>query len=483
MNIVQKKSGLKLFKNSIKKTIYNIFDIYSQEFPLLFKKEKKYTTTLGFIIGIISIIFFSSISILQLKIISSKQNYSLISNNLYSQKAKVNLTNIPFFFALFSLNSILSMNIDYIVKVKYLQSNFSEILEEEIKITKCNYYELLKNYPSIISFEKKTILDLFYCLDTSKEIVIFGNTGNNEYSSLSFNFYKCLNSSDINTCTKFDNLNNTLLNTYLLLGYFKPNINNYNYSNPIYYSFQLDYLQFTTSIIKQYNYYFSKIEFESDDGLLFNNIKNYNSFNLDSSSIEFSMPNNFILNNNSLFGMVNFVANDSINNIKRIYLKLPDVIANIQGIINISYIIVNFILSFFTKKILQVDIVNTSLFDMNKKEIYIESKKSLKFQNSIKKKNNNDNKSSSNNKFIFTQDNFKKSLKQINKTNIYNNNKDNKIQNERINLKFYQYFLPFCLQKKNKEIIFLKYYSNKINDCISIERIFNKLELYNKKIT
>ena len=128
MNIVQKKSGLKLFKNSIKKTIYNIFDIYSQEFPLLFKKEKKYTTTLGFIIGIISIIFFSSISILQLKIISSKQNYSLISNNLYSQKAKVNLTNIPFFFALFSLNSKLSMNIDYIVKVKYLQINFSEIL-------------------------------------------------------------------------------------------------------------------------------------------------------------------------------------------------------------------------------------------------------------------------------------------------------------------------------------------------------------------
>jgi len=107
----------------------------------------------------------------------------------------------------------------------------------------------------------------------------------------------------------------------------------------------------------------------------------------------------------------------------------------------------------------------------------------LKFQKFIKKKKNNDNKSSSNNKFIFTQDNFKKSLKQINKINIYNNNKDNKIQNERINLKFYQYFLPFCLQKKNKEIIFLKYYSNKINDCISIERIFNKLELYNKKIT
>ena len=483
MNNVQQLNEQKIFKNSIKNKIYNILDIYPQEFSLLFKKEKKYTTTLGFIIGIISIIFFSFISIIQLKSIFSEQNYSLITNTLYSENAKVNLTNIPFFFSLLDFNLALSMNIDYMVKVVYLQNNISGMSEQEINITKCNYSELIKKYPSIISFDKKNILDFFYCLDTTKEIVIYGNTGNNEYSYLSFYFYKCLNSSDINTCTKYDNINNILLNTYLLFGYFKPNINNYNYSNPIYYSFQIDNFQFTTSIIKQYNYYFSRVEFESDDGLFLNNIKHYNVFNIESSSIDFLIPNDLNLMNVPLFGQVNFIAFDSINQIKRIYLKLPDVIANIHGIINISYIIINFILSFFTRKILRVDIVNTSLFDVNKKEIYSKSKKSLKFQNTIKKKNDNDNKSSSNNKFNFTQDNCKNYLKQINKINIFNNNKENKIQNERINLKFYQYFLPFFLQKKNKDIIFLKYYINKIKDCISIETIFNKLDLYNKKIT
>ena len=98
MNNVQQLNEQKIFKNSIKNKIYNILDIYPQEFSLLFKKEKKYTTTLGFIIGIISIIFFLFISILQLKSIFSEQNYSLITNTLYSENAKVNLTNIPFFF-------------------------------------------------------------------------------------------------------------------------------------------------------------------------------------------------------------------------------------------------------------------------------------------------------------------------------------------------------------------------------------------------
>ena len=127
MNNVQQLNEQKIFKNSIKNKIYNILDIYPQEFSLLFKKEKKYTTTLGFIIGIISIIFFLFISILQLKSIFSEQNYSLITNTLYSENAKVNLTNIPFFFSLLDFNLALSMNIDYMVKVVYLQNNISGI--------------------------------------------------------------------------------------------------------------------------------------------------------------------------------------------------------------------------------------------------------------------------------------------------------------------------------------------------------------------
>ncbi len=77
--------------------IYNIIDIYSQQFPLRFKNKEKYFTSLGFIMGLISIIFFIFLSISELKDIFLRKNFGIISNKEYSQYAKVNLTNIPIF--------------------------------------------------------------------------------------------------------------------------------------------------------------------------------------------------------------------------------------------------------------------------------------------------------------------------------------------------------------------------------------------------
>ena len=67
--------------------------------------------------------------------------------------------------------------------------------------------------------------------------------------------------------------------------------------------------------------------------------------------------------------------------------------------------------------------------------------------------------------------------------NINNLNNNIKFYNEGVTLKLYQYFLPFFIQKKNKKVILLEKYCDKIYQCISIENLFQKLELKNNKIT
>ena len=147
------------------------------------------------------------------------------------------------------------------INVIYDQQNSSGSFREEINVTKCNYNELIKNYPSINSHIQKAILELLYCIDTSKEINIFGNIGYKEISSLSLNLFKCINTSVINTCSNSEDINNSLLNSYFFFGYLEQNIDNYNYRYPISYTLKYEKIQLTTSILKKYNYYFSKNEF------------------------------------------------------------------------------------------------------------------------------------------------------------------------------------------------------------------------------
>ena len=444
--------------------IYNIIDIYSQQFPLRFKNKEKYFTSLGFIMGLISIIFCIFLSISELKDIFLRKNFGIISNKEYSQYAKVNLTNIPIFFALFGSNfQIQQINVDYMINVIYEQQNSSGTFKEEINVTKCNYNELIKNYPSINSHIQKELLELLYCIDTSKEINIFGNIGNKEISSLSINLFKCINTSVINTCSNSEDINNSLLNSYFFFGYLEQNIDNYNYRYPISYTLKYENIQLTTSILKKYYYYFSKVEFISDDGLLFESIRNFTFFNYDSSSIDISIPNNIFSLLNPQFGSLSFYTKNKITKIKRNYRKLSDGIANISAIINIIYFIINFIVSFFTKKILMIDIVNSSLFQNNPKT-YSKSinQKFINNEINIYSQNNNDNKSHSNNRLYHVQNNFEKIInkKKINKgfeiNNIDNLNNNTKINNEVITLKLYQYFLPFFIQKKIKQLYYWK---------------------------
>ena len=183
---------------------------------------------------------------------------------------------------------------------------------------------------------------------------------------------------------------------------------------------------------------------------------------------------------NPQFGIIYFLSQEKITTIERIYKKLPEVIASIEGIISITYIFINFILSFFIEKILMIDIINNSFFIEDKKQLRLNISKTNNKNIHLQDNNLKENKSTSN-VIIFPINethNFNKKQINVNNNELQFNNK----KKEKIKFKFYQYFLPFFTQKKNEEIIFLVNNYEKIKQCISIENIYNKFENIKRKL-
>ena len=254
--INQQKTELKKFSVTNTK-FFQIIDIYSQKIPLRFKGNEEYNTSIGFILGFLTLLFYFIISFYSLKDLFQRKNFSLISNTEYSKNSAINLKNIPIFFTLLSQYFVFpEINIHFIAKIIYIKKNNSGIFQKEINVTKCNYSNFIEKYPSFTDIEKETF-ELYFCIDTSENILIYGKEDESEYSSFSINLYKCVNSSEINTCSNSSTIDTLLSNVYVILGFLEKNINNYDYINPVSYNLRYEIIHFTTSIYKYYKFFFS----------------------------------------------------------------------------------------------------------------------------------------------------------------------------------------------------------------------------------
>jgi hypothetical protein len=469
---------------SLKNKCFKILDIYYSEIPLRFKGEKEYITLLDIIMSIFSLLTFIILTFCYLEEFWKRKNYSIISNTQYSLNESINLTNIPIFFNLLGSNfKFLKNKIDYEVMITYEKYNPLNISHEHINVKKCNVSDYMKEHPNVI-IENFYFFEDCYCIDTSnKEILLYGKDENNQSSSLTIHLLKCVNTSENNNCVNSEISEKMLLNSYLFFGYFEENINNYNYLNPISQYFKYENIHFTTSVVKSYNYKFQKVNYISDDGIIFNKFRYFSLFNFIDLSLDISFKDNIFAIDENIFGKIIFSHNNQVLEIKRIYSKITEVIAILQAIMKITYIFCEIFISFFSQKLLKVDIFNSIIFDFDKKKNlnFNWSVKSNEFKNLMLNRNNNDNKSNSLIRFIRKEklieinhlkknSSFEAEKIKTNKPNYLN------VINNKIILQFHQFFIPLFMQKKNKNILLLENTCEKIYKTISIENIYKKLE-------
>ena len=236
----------------------------------------------------------------------------------------------------------------------------------------------------------------------------------------------------------------------------------------------MENIQFSYDLCKIYDFFLSENNYNSDDGLIFNNHKINNFSIIENLQIDFKKTN--IKN----FGQIRFMMSLKKIEYYRTYLKIQDVFADIGVWIDIIYFIIKVVTKFITNKIFEIDMVNTIMFSKN--NIFYSTPKKDYPDNStigLKIKQYKSNTEIMNKKMFQNLKSSKSNIfysPKIGKVNLMNNFK----KENSINMKWYYYLNLNFLLKKNINFVILNKCKEKIYESISIEYIYPKT-VYDKE--
>ena len=184
----------------------------------------------------------------------------------------------------------------------------------------------------------------------------------NDFSQLYFSIYLCNKTEDLN-CYSEEEIKQKYDSGYLddiTFGFIKKynNIDNLNYSTPVIinsmmneYFLDLNY-NFKGQCVSKYVYY------ESDNGIIFNNIKNYTGLRIDSFDYDYKIREDVFNYKTAIVTITYAIDMNYILNYKRTYLKLTSVIVDIAGIARVIILIGGYVISFLSKNYFSFKLFN-----------------------------------------------------------------------------------------------------------------------------
>ena len=500
-------------KQNKKFSIYDILnpiDIYGLHFPLRYKKQSSYTSNLGIIFSIISfiiLIIYSSICFLQL---FYRKSFTILTENDNSIVNFINLSDIPFMFGLKSIKSLkeeFPFLLDYPYKISIWRNNYltsNEIIYEQLELENCNNSIYLKKYFEMSYFN----LSNYVCIKPNQNVTIYGRYADllNGFQSIDIYFSKCIDE----TCTIKSDI--SLDDYFFSMIYLSNIIDHQNYSQPILKQFRSENFFIDTSILKKFLYYFTPLNYESNNGIIFNTIKKYISFKFDFfifDTINNNLNASQILINGKKYSHIleiSITCNDFPLKISRNYLKLFDVCSIIGGCIDFTTLISNFIVTYFSKKSFCIDFtnsfVNKKYVDANLGKFNLHCENGVCFITKNKKNYNTNinqmNKSSiskinlnGNNNIINNNIPFKENksptfdyVSQYQQENLNLNNpmlqkyfkKNTIFKNQVIQISLFDYIIPYFCLKKYKKYNLLIIFTEIMKKYFSIEEIVPIIE-------
>ena len=525
----EKNSKIKVFLKSI--------NIYGIPFHLHYKKSSTYTSTIGIILSILSILFLSFLTLYHFIRLIKRTSFSVLTS--YDNKSShiIDLSNIPIMIGLLDSNSSLYemthkfYNITVFMK-SLIPLNYStaSIYYRRIELESCNESIYVNQYP-----EMKLNYDLskYLCIKPNQSIIINGRYGTSidEYNSLNIYFMICTDSKCENV-EFIDEANDILYNSFLSIHYIYDNIDHYNYKNPLSKIFRSINFQISPMVFKKFLYFFSNMSYITDEGIFFTSHKKYSSFIFDHLYLDFvgKYNNDTIMFIDGLeysrLVQISFSCADYPIIYKRDYLEVTEIFSKIGGCIDFIFIFCNTITNYFSKKNLIVDITDNLIYKQNKNDpkynYNYQINKISKFVksnnlskplndyttkdciNNTEKKfiidlnrknllshsknyiclNNNQLNISINNKNMNNQQNFVKTFK----SNIFQDTKLQKFVNKNISNQYPQklkislidYILPYFCLRKYKKYELLCAYTDIMNYYLSIEEYFPTMERISK---
>ena len=464
-------------------------DIFTQLFPLRFKSKRKFRSVLGLLFTIFMIFLGISIFLNSFIELLKRKNFSVIETKTFKSDIEIKLDKIPFYFIISNSNAPIFDNSiinPYMVYLSYDISN-NKFQFVPILLEKCIINENISNDIEIDLSVMKN-LNAFCPQNNLSEYLLSGKLLHKSYSSLFFIIEKC---KFPNKCKSDTEIESQLLNSNIVFIYPETYINHFNRENNLEKKLRFKIFSLTLSQIKKYIFTYSLITYFSDDGIFFNNIKNKTSYM--SEDIQFDLSDD-----SSILFSLEIGAGGIEYKFQRQYTKFPTILSNIFSAISTLNILFQFILSYFSRRMIIIDMINEIFFNDNK----IHTKK-IKLTNNTENKNEEENielkdieitfkkqkkkQPNGNNKSNDNEDNIKNKIvnkeEKNNNSNINENSNINNIDNfllkinnfldiKKIYLKIYQFFLVPRCYNKNKNKIVIDICRKDIYEKISLEYIY-----------
>jgi hypothetical protein len=185
-----------------------------------------------------------------------------------------------------------------------------------------------------------------YCIAPDQNVTIQGDFPDDIFNFLQVNFYQCMNTTTVSNCKPQDVIDKSIRNTYVSFdyGFYLMRPNNFTYPMQ---RIKQDYFTTVSNVdYKQINIYLKRIFFNTDMGVIFEDVKEETFNQIDRIQ---ELVTNVVPGPGERLFNIGIRMSYSEDSIFRNYLKLQAVIANIGGLFKFFLIVFEVTLSFLTK--------------------------------------------------------------------------------------------------------------------------------------
>jgi hypothetical protein len=333
--------------------ILHFFDMEAKKFHLNFFGEEYYSTTIGSILSILSILIVICFSV-YIYVNLFIDNYIFTGFAIENSQASINLRGRPIMFGLANNTDFtipieqydLEVSLSFFkLEISSLSGGSPKLINTSIiKLEKCNK-KYFFDYPD---FLPEFSLNEFLCLPLSQNISLYGNKdlNDNQYSQLNIKINRCINDSCLNTeYSQFS----------LKMAYLSYGIDYKNNTQTYYTKMELHSIPFSINLIRTYDYYLEPIIFEIDYGYGMSITKQEKFYSFHHFESISDLPSN---EHKSLLGAVNLNCTRHIFHYKKIYRRALEFVTHVVSHLYIFLIILKFLNYIFTRKLMTLDILN-----------------------------------------------------------------------------------------------------------------------------
>lgn len=335
------------------------YDILGTQPQTYFAGKPRYQTVLGFVLTVLCYMAIITLGVYFLLQFINKQSFSIVYSQYIDQAPSIDLTSSPIVVSLTDANAV-PINNSGIATLSMWQRGYMKshvngtptfgLVYNPIPLEKCNISKHFVNYSSL--YQDVPGLETFYCVvPGSMNLTIFGQYGDvtSGFTYLDLQASKCVNSTaNNNSCARPEVIDAKLGFVYMAFGYLEYQINHTNIDNPIslYRTNELGF--FSTSIFKRYFTYFKRLEYHSDNGIVFEEIDSMIGYQHDNTVINYDLkpPANYP----NMFAEISVTMSKKYDSYSRSFVKLQNIVANIGGMSNLILTSGAILVQFFTTK-------------------------------------------------------------------------------------------------------------------------------------